>query len=250
LFARARGFDPEFFGRSGEDYEFGMRLLALGVPFVVAPGASGHHHDGTDLARSLVRVRMEGRADVLIGVRHPELRAASPLFGFRSPRSGWIRTLRTLAFSAPRAGDLVARVLCLALRPLELVRARTSWRKVHGAVRAYWYCRGAAEELATSAASTPLDRFLDEVSPGPGSLEVLELENGLTQAMRTVDERRPCGVEVRLFGMPVGVIPDIAGAEPVRGAHLPALLEGDAMYRALRALSINRIRRPETRRSA
>jgi glycosyltransferase involved in cell wall biosynthesis len=250
LFARANGFDPEFFGRSGEDYEFGMRLLALGVPFTVAPGASAYHHDATDLARSLVRVRMEGRADVLIGVRHPELRAASPLSSFRSPRSGWIRTLRNLAFSAPLAGDLVARVLQVALEPLEIFRARTSWRKVHGAIRAYWYCRGAAEELVTSSGSTPLDRFLDEVPPGPLSLEPLELEDSLTESIGALDQRRPRGVEVRLSGIHLGMIPDIPGAEPVRGAHLSDFLEGDAAYRALMALSIKQIRHGGTRRSA
>ena len=249
LFARAKGFDPQFFGRSGEDYEFGMRLLALGIPFVVAPGASANHHDATDLARSLVRVRMEGRADVLIGVRHPELRAGSALSGFRAPRSGWMRTLRNLAFRAPRTGDLVARVLQMSLRPLEIIRARTSWRKVHGAIRAYWYCRGAAEELVTSAALASLDRFLDEVSPR-SSLEALELDGGLPEAMRAVDHRRPRGVEVRLSGMPLGTIPDIPGAEPVRGAHLAGFLEGDAAYRVLLALSVKRIRHSDPRLSA
>jgi len=248
-FAEARGFDPEFFGRSGEDYEFGMRLLALGVPFGIAPGASAHHHDGTNLARSLVRVRMEGRADVLIGVRHPELRGTGGLAGFRSPRSGWIRLLRNLAFTHPRMGDALARLLQLALQPLENVRARSTWRKVHGAIRSYWYCRGAAEELAASADSAPLDRFLDGVSSNPAQLEPVELDGGLAEAMRVVDERRPRGVQVRLSRVPLGEIPHIPGAESLRGPHLAAFLEGDAAYRTLVAMALKRLGHNGPRRS-
>lgn len=251
LFARAKGFDPEFFGRSGEDYEFGMRLLAMGVPFVVAPGASGYHHDATDLARSLVRVRMEGRADVLIGIRHPELRAGSTLSSFRSPRSRWIRILRDLAFTSPRIGDWLARLLHALLRPLEMVRARRNWRAVHGAIRSYWYCRGAAEELATSASSATLGRFLDQVPPDDRPLEQVVLDGGLIEAMKGLDRRRPRGVEVRFSGVLLGVIPDIPGAEPLRGPHLAHFLDGEAHYRALLALSVKRIRsHREARRPA
>ena len=251
LFARARGFDPEFFRRSGEDYEFGMRLLAMGVPFVVVPGAAGYHHDATDLARSLVRVRMEGRADVLIGIRHPELRAGTVLSGFRSPRSRWIRILRNLAFTSPRIGDPVARLLRSLLQPLEVIRARRGWRTVYGAIRAYWYCRGAAEELTTSAASATLERFLNEALPGHPQLELIELDGGLIEAMRDLDRRRPRGVEIRLSGISLGVIPDIPGAEPLRGTHLAHFLAGDAYYSALVALSAGRIRSPaEMRHSA
>lgn len=242
LFAQAGRFDREFFGRSGEDYEFGIRLLAMGIPFRVAGGATAFHHDATDLKRSLVRVRMEGRADVLIGVRHPELRQGTALTSFRTPRSGLIRILRHLAFHHTRTGDLVARVLHSALRPLELILARRVWRTVHGAVRSYWYCRGAAEELRSTASSATLEAFLDEAVVREERLPELDLTDGLAAAMRTLNHLRPQGVRLQLGGMAVGVIPAIPGAEPVRGDHLPEFLAGEAYYHLLMAMSVNRIR--------
>lgn len=251
VFARARGFDPEFFQRSGEDYEFGIRLLASGVPFVVVPDASSYHHDATDLARSLVRVRMEGRADVLIGIRHPELRASGALSAFRSHKSRWIRFLRDLAFRRPRLGDQVARALQSLLGPLELIRARRTWRSVYGAVRAYWYCRGAAEELATSATTATLEGFLDQVPPGNSQLEPVELDQGLIEVMNDLDRRRPRGITVRLSGFFLGTIPDIPGTEPLRGTHLAHFLDEAASSQALMALAARRLRSAaEARRSA
>jgi len=146
-------------------------------------------------------------------------------------------------------GDALARLLQLALQPLENVRARSTWRKVHGAIRSYWYCRGAAEELAASADSAPLDRFLDGVSSNPAQLEPVELDGGLAEAMRVVDERRPRGVQVRLSRVPLGEIPHIPGAESLRGPHLAAFLEGDAAYRTLVAMAFKRLGHNGPRRS-
>jgi hypothetical protein len=242
LYAEAGGFDPEFFQRSGEDYEFGIRLLAMGVPFVLATEAVADHHDATDLRRSLVRVRMEGRADVLIGLRHPDLRAGTGLGRFRSPGSGLIRLLRNLAFHRPRIGDGVARLLLACMGPLEQLRLRRSWRNVHGAVRSYWYCRGVAEELRASAGNATLAAFLDQVPSREEPVLDLDLAQGMTASTLMVDRLRPRGVRVSLAGIHVGTLAPLPGAEPVRGDHLTAFLAGEHSYQLLQALSAQRIR--------
>jgi glycosyltransferase involved in cell wall biosynthesis len=242
LFREMNGFDPAFFGRSGEDYEFGIRLLAGGISFAVASGAAGYHHDATDLRRSLVRVRMEGRADVLIGLRHPELRAGPTLTSFRAPPSQLIRVLRDLAFRLPAAGDLVARLLLALLGPLETMRGRRVWRRVHGAVRSYWYCRGAAEELQTSAPGIGLNEFLDQAVHCEEPLASIDLGQGLEQSMSEVDRVRPMGVSLQLAGISVGAIQAVAGAEPLRGHHLLPYLAGEGYYHLLMAMSAQRLK--------
>ena len=242
LFAEAGGFDPAFAGRSGEDYELGVRLMTMGIPFVVAWDATAYHHDGTDLKRSLVRVRKEGRADILIGLRHPELRGGTALSTYQEARSRRSRMLRNLAFHHPGIGDRVARVLLALLPPLERLRARGWWRKVHGAVRTYWYCRGAAEELGTSAPGTAMETFLEPRAAEPESLPGIDLADGLTPSMRALDLLRPRGVRVLLAGINVGVIPAIPGAEAVRGDHLPDFLAGEGCYKLLLAMSVRRVR--------
>lgn len=242
LFLEAGGFDSEFFGRSGEDYEFGIRLLARGIPFWFAPDAAAYHHDATDLRRSLVRVRMEGRADVLMGFRHPELRGGTGVSSLRAPRSRLIRVLKHLAFHHPGPGDLVARLFQTLLRPLEKLRARRAWRNVHGTIRSYWYSRGVAEELRVSAASATLNDFLDGSVSEPEPPVEIDLTDGVEHSMREVDRLRPRGIRLQLAGMSVGVIPAIPGAEPVRGDHLPAFLAGEAYYRLLMGMSVNRLR--------
>ena len=246
LFAENGGFDPEFFRRSGEDYEFGIRLLARGVPFVVEPEASAFHHDATDLDRSLLRVRMEGRADVLMGLRHPELRNETQLRYFRSPRSRAGRLLRHLAFRHPAIGDYVAGLLRALLTPLERLKIRKSWQQVHGALRSYWYCRGAAFELDASAGGMTLERFLGEVPVRTSALTVVDLEPGLDASVERIDAIRPGGVRIELHGMPVATIPDTPGAEPVKGCHLRDFLARNATQDLLVAAAAHRIGRSES----
>ena len=242
LFAETNGFDSEFFGRSGEDYEFGIRLLAMGVPYTLAAEAAGFHHDGTDLDRSLLRVRMEGRADVLIGLRHPELRTGLRLAGIQSSRTRLLRLLLNLAFNRPSLGDWIARFFRVALQPLERFRLRRTWRAVYGAVRSYWYCRGAAEELRSSAPTISAADFCQGGSGAQEPIPDFDLDGGLDHAKRALDALRPSGVNLRLGGLYLGEVAPIPGAEPLRGDHLPTILAGQVYYRLLAALAMNEMR--------
>src|SRR6185436_10761035 len=140
------------------------------------PRAEGNHNDTASFERSLLRVRMEGRADALIGRRHPALRAGLTPAWFRVPDSPAMRWLRDTAFQWPRIGAQFARLLESLLGPLQWLRLRKKWRRVHGAVRAYWYSRGVADELGTLAA---LEDFLLDRRTGGGMLLDLDLAPGI-----------------------------------------------------------------------
>jgi len=87
LFARLDGFDSAFGNCDGEDYEFGLRLLKADVSFVLADDAVTYHyeHETNNLDRSFRRSRQEGRSDVLIGRRHPELRPILHVKDYETP---------------------------------------------------------------------------------------------------------------------------------------------------------------------
>lgn len=241
LFARCGGFDADFSGRSGEDYELGVRLLKLSVPFAFVTDAVGRHHDASDLVRSLSRVRMEGRADALIGRKHPELRRALPLATLAS-RHRLLRSLATLAFTRPGMGDRIAGGLQRILGPLERLKLRRNWHRVHGAVRAYWYFRGVAEELEVRALDG-LRLFLEEARSPRLPLPDLHLDDGLEESRRALDALRPAGVRLCLAGVPIKVVATLPGAEPLRGDHLPGLLaDGTTTERFLIGLALGRTR--------
>jgi GT2 family glycosyltransferase len=239
LFARSGGFDGDFSGRSGEDYELGVRLLNLSVPFVFVADALGQHHDASDLSRSLSRVQLEGRADVLIGWKHPELRSGLPLARPASRRRV-MRALRALAFTRPAWGDRIASLLRAALGPLEQLKFRGSWHRVHGAVRSYWYYRGVAEELAARSLAE-LHQFIKAGRVPRKPLPDLHLDDGLAEARRSFEALRPTGARLCLAGIPIRVIPTVPGAEPLRADHLPFLLAEKPAERFLIALAMSRV---------
>jgi hypothetical protein len=127
-----------------------------------------------------------------------------------------------------------------ALVPLEAARLRRRFHALYGTLRAYWYCRGAAEELGSAGSLDALERFFD-VATGVPELLDLDLSAGLGQAERTLDERRPVGARIRLAGREVGLIPAQAGAEGLRGAHLRPLL-ADMAPQLLIALALEETR--------
>ena len=119
---------------------------------------------------------------------------------------------------------------------------KQTFLRAHGALRAYWYCRGAGEELRTSASSTSLDEFFEAPGAIEDSVTNIDLDGGVDAAMRRVDTLRPAGVRLWLAGRMIGEIPAHAGAEPLRGAHLLPLLAGDACRDLLLGLSVHAMR--------
>jgi glycosyltransferase involved in cell wall biosynthesis len=238
LFARVGGFDPTFPSCGGEDYELGVRLIKAAVCFTFASDALAYHHETSDLERSFRRSRQEGYADVLIGHRHPELRATLRLAHFEAPCLPLRRLLRTLAFRQPTAGDALVTWICPVLDLLEQARMRGRWRRLCRQLRDYWYWLGVAETLGTRRA---LASFLQggPVRTDEGAHEIeLNLREGLEAAERRLDEERPAAVRIRCGQQPVGRIPPQPGAERLRGVHLRPILATDLAAPLLVALAM------------
>jgi GT2 family glycosyltransferase len=146
LFRSVGGFDVTF-RHAREDGELGARLLCSGAPFAYAPDALAEHQETADLAHCVRRWRHEGRADVHLGRRHPQIRKDLPL-ARRSPRA--VR----LVYQRPYLGRIVATGSLLALGLLERLGMKRHWSSRFGLVYQYWYWRGVADELRTVQALT------------------------------------------------------------------------------------------------
>jgi hypothetical protein len=224
LFARLGGFDTNFPGCGGEDYEFGVRLIKSGARFVHAPEAMGYHHDKTGLDRSFVRARKEGQADVMIGRRHPELRPILFISKIHSPWTRLARIISKLAISRPARGDRLVKFFRHKLDSHERWRRRSRWRELYGVLRAYWYWRGAMDELGNR---DELKKFLTEVPANNASANHqldLDLRAGLELAERRLNKERPVKARLRYGHHHIGDIPMELGAERLRGAHLRPIL--------------------------
>ena len=224
--------------RAHEDYEYGMRLIKAGVPFAVAPDATGRHHDQSDLRRAFRRKREEGRSDVIMARLHPEFIQALPLAG---PEVEWLsptNILRFLAFHLPTLGDAFAAVSRRALDSLEKIRLRIHWGRLFGAVLTYWYWRGAASELGT------IQKLKDLISKSTvrfqknGPKAEIDLSEGLEAAEQRLDEERPLAARVRFGQRPIGNIYPQPGAEALRGIHLRYILANSLSLPLLQALAL------------
>jgi glycosyltransferase involved in cell wall biosynthesis len=237
LFARLGGFDTNFPGCGGEDYEFGVRLIKSGARFVHAPEAMGYHHDKTGLDRSFVRARKEGQADVMIGRRHPELRPILLISKINSPWTPLARILSKLAISSPARGDRLAEFFRYVLDSHERWRRQNRWRKLYGVLRAYWYWRGAMDELGNQ---DELKKFLNEApanNAGADHQLDIDLRAGLELAERRLNKERPAKARLRYGHQHIGDVPMQLGAERLRGEHLRPILAKNFTWPLLVAMA-------------
>ncbi len=242
LFASTGGFDAGFGqGTAHEDYEFGLRLLKANIPFAVAADAVGYHyeHETNNLDRSFRRARAEGRSDVLLGQRHPELRPILHVGDYETPYSLADRVLAAVVFHWPAALDLLAAGLRRSLDLLEALRMRGTWRWLNAKLRGYWYLRGVIDELKTRSG---ISRFMQE---GPARADLggheieIDLEQGLEAAEQRIDAERPGGIYLYYGKLTVGHIPPEVGAEPLRGVHLRTILALHLAEPLARAMAVN-----------
>jgi len=246
LFGRLDGFDSAFGNCGGEDYEFGVRLLKAGVPFAVAGDAVGYHyeHETNNLDRSFRRSRQEGRSDVLIGRRHPELRPILQVAAYETAYSLVDKIVVAIAFFWPAAVDWLARGLRESLDLLESLRMRGTWRWLRSKLRGYWYLRGVIDELKSRSA---ISSFMQG---GParahlGGYEInIDLQQGWEAAESLLDAERPAGVYLYYDQLTVGHIIPQAGAEPLRGAHLRSILALHFAQPLAGAIAVNGLPRP------
>jgi hypothetical protein len=225
LYRETGGFDEAFPGCGGEDYEFGARLLACNVKFSFSNAALGLHHEKSDLDRSLRRAFQEGRADVLIGQRHPELRRDLPLATSREANRALRRSQARAFRSRVSPWARLARLHVSLLERLHF-RRKALWRYI--LLRRYWYFRGVVQELGSVR---ELERFVAASPPEQsleGALLNVDLALGLQNAIQFIDEQRPPGVRLRFGTVEIGVLRPAAGAEPVRGRQITRCLETSA----------------------
>ncbi|MEG3974249.1 glycosyltransferase [Microcoleus sp. herbarium8] len=241
MFARLDGFDSAFGNCGGEDYEFGVRLLKADVPFAVAADAVGYHyeHETNNLDRSFRRARQEGRSDVLIGHRHPELISTLPIGAYETSGSLLDKMLVALTFFWPAAVDLLAEGLRKSLDLLESLRMRGTWRWLRAKLLGYWYLRGVMDELKTrSAISSFMQGGLGEFDWGTHEINI-DLQQGWEAAEALIDAERPAGIYWYYGEHTVGHILPQAGTERLRGAHLRSILARQFAEPLARAIGIN-----------
>ncbi len=238
LFDNIGGFDLSMSGRL-EDYEIGARLIKAGARFKFAPQAMGEHHDNTTYDKWLARVKHEGIASILIGDRHPELRAE--IFGnvVAPAATRQERFARVLATKHPRLGDaLFPAALKLAHR-LERIRLRHRWRAMRLALREYCYLRGVCSQIGDLS---KLSSWLQDGPPLPTVasdapvVDVLKLSQ-ITDAELLEASRK--GVRLTCDGIEVTTLPPRPGAESLRVEHLAYAFGEHARRTFVPALAIH-----------
>lgn len=219
LFASVGGFEPSL--RSCfDDFELGVRLLKAGAEFFFAEEACGYHHEARTLEGLLKRKQQEGRAEIILGRRHPEL--IPMLLVSKIPlhlnRYFWI--LNTVAFRCSLFGDIAAHGLQQLLPMMERAQAYHLWQRNLERLLIYWHWRGLAKELGTPKA---FFAFLAQGTgqPNGAGVEVdIDLSRGVDVAERTLDETRPSKVNIYYKEELLGYIPAMPGAEPLHSKHL------------------------------
>lgn len=211
VFLEVGGFDADFRGYGGEDYELGYRLLQAGVRFDPAPEAKAiHHHRGS--SRQVLRNLMEeGRNDVRLGRKHPALRR-----GLRcAKRSAPTRAV----FLAPGLFRLGLLGLSVVLRACERLGSWRAWRWLLGKARFVAYWIGVSRAFPNWRGFCA---YLDAAPPLPR--RVLDISDGLPADLSSVWMQGPSVLEVRANGRQIGQVHLEAMPEGSLAEHLAEML--------------------------
>jgi GT2 family glycosyltransferase len=242
LFIRIGQFDSIF--QVHEDYELGIRLLKAGVSLRAIPEAMAYHHEEINLQRVFRRRRDEGRADILLLRRHPELFESSLGARLGASLPLWARIVRILISRWSALGDALAKGLQPLLLAVERLRMRHLWRRLMKLLNYYWYWRGVADDptIQEKGVGSLWDLQLKQGSDTP---EIdLDLSQGLELTELRLDQDHPGRARILYNQSVVGHIPSGAGVEPLRGAHLRAFLAKDLAIPLLQTLALDKIISP------
>ena len=147
LFLAAGGFDEDFQGQR-EDWELGVRLLALGARFGYHPDAVGRHNLDSRLETHLRHQRRHGRDDVLLTRKHPQVKAQLPLASFVD--------------ALPSANAALATYGPAIARSLETARLHRYWAKLVRRMITSQYVLGLTDALPSA------EQFAAFVAPTEG----------------------------------------------------------------------------------
>lgn len=197
-FARVGGFDANFAGYGGEDFDLGYRLLQQGVRFVADRAALAYHYHRTSVAGVLRATRQEGRADVTLGRKHPELRAGLRLANMPNGSYG---LLVGIAMRAPALGDLAVALGQRALPFFERTQMRRRWHKLFDHLRGYVYWRGVRDALGSWRALRSY-----QAGAGPVPRNELDITYGLPEPLPPLWVEGPSEIVVSCAGRELGVL--------------------------------------------
>ena len=206
----------------------------------MAPDAVGYHyeHETNNLDRSFSRARAEGRSDVLIGQRHPEMRQTLHTKDYETPDSLVNKILVAIVFFWPATLDVLAVGLRKSLDWLQYMGMRGSWRWLRTKLLAYSYLRGVMDQLKTrSALSSFMQGEPTHADLGRHEIEI-DLQEGWEAAERIIDEQKPDGIYLRYGEVSVGHVTPKFGVQPLRGAHLRSILALDFAEPLARAMAV------------
>ena len=125
------GWDEQFARETvrRQDWELGIRLLQSGVRFVDCAGARGAHHFDPSFATALRNRRVEGRSDVLLATKHPQVRGHLFLVTLLRAAAGSRLSSYGLTARHPRAAGLLLRPAPPIARLIEAAGLRSlAWR--------------------------------------------------------------------------------------------------------------------------
>lgn len=212
------GFDPAFRGYGGEDFELGYRLLRAGVALVADRDARARHYHRTTVAGVLKATRQEGQGDVLLGRKHPELRAGLRLMSIPRDRYGLL--VRT-AVQAPAVGDQIVALLTRTLPLFERAQLRRRWLAYFNHVRGYAYWRGIRDALGSWQA---LLEYRQGATPLPH--QQLDISAGLPAELPTLWVDGPSTLDIIYRGTLLGILRlPYAIEEPLRPYLARQLIE-------------------------
>jgi GT2 family glycosyltransferase len=219
------GLDPSF-RAAHEDYELGVRLMQLRIPFRFVPDAGAYHHEYETMtvAGAFRRAREEGRSDVLLGRKHPHVRSGLRITALMARSSGVRVWFDRLIFALGHRTDPFAHAMASVLEFLDRTRLRDAYIVLYRELNEYWYLRGAAEILKSWSAW----KHFELSAPPPGAARRLnvDLKGGIPAAEEAIDQARPDEVTLHYGGRELGVLPREPGAEAWQGRHLRPLLCG------------------------
>ena len=232
-------------GGCHEDSELGLRLFRAGARAEFSRAAGGVHHEVRDTARLLPRKFDEGRADVQLLQRWPELtmvvRATDRLPPLRTADG----LLRRNAMNGGWLADAVPRIAMPVLQQLDRWRLRLTWRRVHSALLWHCYWRGVAADVGSWRAHEQLQSDCADALirwQADAHHVRLDLADGLDTAALQLDALRPDAVTVHLGPDDIGEIDAIPGAERLHGGHLRRLLATSFSKSLTMALALHELR--------
>lgn len=221
LFKKLNGFNTAFPCR--DDYELGFRLLEAGAEFHFAPDAKSLHNDKvTDLRRSLMRKRVEARADLEFQKLHPELRnyqAHHFIYGSIS-KSIFLRFIQL----APALTDVIAKVGFALMNYSEKITLNSYWLRLNYLLHQYWYVRGLIE--ATGSVNRARQAIKSKrIQLSDHQKLTIDLQQGLRNIEKEIDRLRPLELKVYCDKKFIGTVEHEPGSEPLKGIHLSGLLK-------------------------